>query len=66
MYVCVCVYMCVLCVISIQEDIDTHEDNGVDTTEAFPERLLVDSGNCGNCGNCSPCCCSGRMRTTEP
>lgn len=52
--------MIVLRIIGIQEDVDAHENDGIDAAEARPEGVLSDARNYGILG-----CKSSGPRTAE-
>lgn len=52
----------VLRIIGIQEDVDAHENDGIDAAEARPEGVLSDARNYGRR---SPGCKSSGPRTAE-
>lgn len=53
----------VLRVVSIQEDVNAHEDDGIDAAESRPEGVLSDAVNYGRR---SPGCKPSGSRTAEP
>lgn len=60
---CMTVCLSMLRIVSIEEDVNAHKNDGIDTAEARPERIFSDAVNDGRW---RPGCDSARSGATEP